>query len=221
MKEQPAIKESRENVAAARYNIGVARAAYLPQVNFVTETCSTGNAYPPVIPSTSSTSPTGTGTAGGLGGARGDQFLSLSVSATQLIYDFGKTPGLIDETRASLASRSKITPATGNRWCWTPAPPISAIWQPSGPEGPGRNGAADQAVLKQAQGFYQVGLKAKIDVTKAEANLYDAEANLIKAKNAVDLSRVTLMTALGLKTWPFTQVEDVLEVKAQPQSWKR
>ena len=55
-------------------------------------------------------------------------------------------------------------------------------------------------------------------MTKAEANLYDAEANLIKAKNAVDLSRVTLMTALGLKTWPFSQVEDVLEVQAQPRS---
>ena len=73
-------------------------------------------------------------------------------------------------------------------------------------------------MVEQDQGFYSVGLKAKIDVTKAEANLYDAEAGLIKAKNAVDLSRVTLMTALGLKTWPFTQVEDMLEVKAQPQS---
>ena len=34
----------------------------------------------------------------------------------------------------------------------------------------------------------------------------------------MDLAQVTLMTALGLKTWPFTQVEDVLEVKTQPQS---
>ena len=76
----------------------------------------------------------------------------------------------------------------------------------------------NQELPKQAQGFYQVGLKAKIDVTKAEANLYEAEANLIKAKNDVDLARVTLMTALGLKTWPFTEVEDVLEVKAQPRS---
>jgi outer membrane protein len=34
----------------------------------------------------------------------------------------------------------------------------------------------------------------------------------------VDLARVTLITALGLKTWPFTRVDDVLEVKAQPRS---
>jgi len=76
----------------------------------------------------------------------------------------------------------------------------------------------NQDLLKQAQGFYKVGLKAKIDVTKAEANLYQAEANLIQAKNNVKLAQVTLMTALGLKTWPFSQVEDVLEVTTQPRS---
>ena len=74
----------------------------------------------------------------------------------------------------------------------------------------------NQELLKQAQGFYQVGLRAKIDVTKAEANLYDAEAGLIRAKNQVELARVTLMTALGLKTWPYQDVEDVLEVTPQP-----
>ncbi len=75
----------------------------------------------------------------------------------------------------------------------------------------------NQELTKQAQGFYQVGLKAKIDVTKAEANLYQAEANLIQAKNNVELARVTLMNALGIKTWPYKDVEDVLEVTPQPR----
>ena len=55
----------------------------------------------------------------------------------------------------------------------------------------------NQELTKQAQGFYQVGLKAKIDVTKAEANLYQAEANLIQAKNDVELARVTLHDRSG------------------------
>ncbi len=110
-------------------------------------------------------------------------------------------------------------PAAASRWCWTPGPVISVIWRPSGPQRSRKRRCGNtRHLLKQAQGFYQVGLKAKIDVTKAEANLYQAEANLIKAKNAVDLAQVTLMTALGLKTWPFTGVEDVLEVKTQPRS---
>ncbi len=76
----------------------------------------------------------------------------------------------------------------------------------------------NQELLKQAKGFYEVGLRAKIDVTKAEANLMKAEADLIKAKNLVDVSRVSLMTVLGLKTWPFVSVEDVLEVEHKIQS---
>jgi outer membrane protein len=75
----------------------------------------------------------------------------------------------------------------------------------------------NQELLKQAKGFYDVGLRAKIDVTKAEANLMNAEAALIKARNLVDVSRVTLMTVLGLKTWPYGTVEDILEADHKPQ----
>lgn len=70
----------------------------------------------------------------------------------------------------------------------------------------------NRELLKQAQGFYQVGLRAKIDVTKAEANLYQAESELIRARNAEEVARVDLMKALGLKSWPYADVEDVLEV---------
>jgi len=70
----------------------------------------------------------------------------------------------------------------------------------------------NRELLKQAKGFYKVGLRAKIDVTKAEANLANAEAELIRAKNLAEVAQVTLMTAMGLKTWPYREVEDTLEV---------
>ena len=136
-----------------------------------------------------------------------------------MLYDFGKTPGLIKESRASFGqseqdyagSRQQVAlDARTGYFGYLAAQRALKVQEETVRQ--------NQALLKQAEGFYKVGLKAKIDVTKAEANLYDAEANLIKAKNGVDLARVTLMTALGLKTWPFTQVEDMLEVKGQPQS---
>ena len=77
LKEQPTVKQSRENVAAARYNIGVARAAYLPQVNFVTNYYY-GNAFPTVRPINPGTSATGGSTAS-IGSTGGDQ-LSISIS---------------------------------------------------------------------------------------------------------------------------------------------
>jgi outer membrane protein len=216
LKEHPAIKQSRESVAAARYNIGVARAAYLPQVNFVSNYYY-GNAFSTAArrPLTAATG----GTISSVSSAATTNYYFYQFQANQLLYDFGKTTGLIQESRASFGqsqqdyagSRQQVAlEARTSYFGYLAAQRAQKVQEETVRQ--------NQELLKQARGFYKVGLKAKIDVTKAEANLYDAEANLIKAKNAVDLARVTLMTALGLKTWPFTQVEDVLEVKAQPRS---
>jgi outer membrane protein len=216
LKEHPAVKQSRETVAAARYNIGVSRAAYLPQVNFVSNYYY-GNAFSSAgrKPLTAATG----GTVSSISSADTTHYYFYQFQATQLLYDFGKTPGLIKESRASFGqseqdyagSRQQVAlDARTGYFGYLAAQRALKVQEETVRQ--------NQALLKQAQGFYQVGLKAKIDVTKAEANLYDAEATLIKARNGVDLARVTLMTALGLKTWPFTQVEDMLEVKAQPQS---
>ncbi len=216
LQENPAIKQSRENVAAARYNIGVARAAYLPQVNFVSNYFY-GNAFPGSSnrPGTSGTS----GSAGSIGGLGVTNFYLYQFQANQLIYDFGKTPGLINESRASFGqsqqdyagSRQQVVlDARTAYFGYLAATRAQKVSEETVRQ--------NQELLKQAQGFYQVGLKAKIDVTKAEANLYQAQANLIQAKNNVQLAQVSLMTALGLKTWPYSEVDDVLEVMTPPKS---
>jgi outer membrane protein len=216
LREHPAIKQYRENLAAARYNIGVARAAYLPQVNFVANYYY-GNAF-----STTSRKPltaaTG-GTISSISNVTTTNYYFYQFQANQLVYDFGKTPGLIDESRASFGqsrqdyagSRQQVAlDARTAYFGYLAAQRAQKVQEETVRQ--------NQELLKQAQGFYKVGLKAKIDVTKAEANLYQAEANLIQAKNNVKLAQVTLMTALGLKSWPFSQVEDVMEVRAQPRS---
>ena len=52
--------------------------------------------------------------------------------------------------------------------------------------------------LKQAKAYYQIGKKAKIDVTSAEYNLGNAKVNLIKAKNTLELAAVELANAVGI-----------------------
>jgi outer membrane protein TolC len=59
-----------------------------------------------------------------------------------------------------------------------------------------------ELLVKQARGFYEVGTRAKIDVARAEANLYTAQADLIQAQNTVKVSWVTLKNALGLRELP-------------------
>ncbi|MBR1423962.1 TolC family protein [bacterium] len=52
--------------------------------------------------------------------------------------------------------------------------------------------------LKQARAYYDIGKKAKIDVTYAEYNLGKAQLNLIKAKNTLELAAVELANAVGI-----------------------
>jgi TolC family type I secretion outer membrane protein len=214
IREHPSLKESKERVFAAQYQIGSARAAYLPQLT-LTNNFYFGNAFP------ATSGATGTGGPPGLGGvgANTTDFYINRVSLTQLIFDFGKTPGQIDQSRATFhqtredyaGNRQKVVLDARTAYFRY----LAAMRARKVTEETVRQ---NQELVKQAQGFYEVGLRAKIDVTKAEANLYSAEADLIRAKNAVDLAQVTLMTALGLKTWPYLGVEDVIEVTRQPQS---
>jgi outer membrane protein len=216
LKEQPSLKQSRENMAAARYNIGVARAAYLPQVDFVANYYY-GNAF-----STAARRPLTALTGGAISSISSidtTHYYFYQFQANQLIFDFGKTPNLIQQSRASFGQTQQDYAGTRQQvvldvrtayFGYLAAQRAQKVQEETVKQ--------NQDLLKQAQGFYQVGLKAKIDVTKAEANLYQAEANLIQAKNNVQLSQVTLMTALGLKTWPFSRIEDVLEVTTPPQS---
>ena len=212
LKEHPAVKQSRESTIAAREGIGVARAAYFPHTNF-TSTYYYGNALVNSLrPATSGA------TTGPLPSAAVNNFYFYQFQTNQLLYDFGKTPGTVAETRATFketeqdyfGTRQQVVLDARTAYFGLLAAQRSQKVQEE-------TVRQNQDLLKQAQGFYQTGLKAKIDETKAEANLYAAEANLIQAKNNVELARVTLMNALGLKTWPYREVEDVLEVTPQPR----
>jgi outer membrane protein TolC len=57
-------------------------------------------------------------------------------------------------------------------------------------------------LVRQARGFYEVGTRARIDVARAEANLFSAQADLIGAENGVKIAWVTLRNAMGSPRLP-------------------
>ena len=77
---------------------GCLQAAYLPQVNFVTNYYF-GNAFSTAgrKPLTAATG----GTVSSVSSPETTHYYFYQFQATQLLYDFGKTPGLIKESRAS------------------------------------------------------------------------------------------------------------------------
>lgn len=56
----------------------------------------------------------------------------------------------------------------------------------------------DEAHLREAQGFYDVGTRARIDVLRAQAQLAQSELNLERAKNTLAVNWVNLNVAMGL-----------------------
>ena len=66
-----------------------------------------------------------------------------------------------------------------------------------------------ELIVRQARAFYEVGTRPKIDVVRAEANLYTAQSGLITAQNNRKVAWVTLKNAMGLPDLPEQAVPEV------------
>jgi outer membrane protein len=70
--------------------------------------------------------------------------------------------------------------------------------------------------LRSAQGFFQVGTQPKSFVTRAEVDVANGRVNVIVAQNAVSLGRVALNTAMGIAVNAPTEVKDLLSYREFP-----
>jgi outer membrane protein len=195
LKNQPSILAGQSTVKANEATIGQARANYYPQIT-------ASGSYSKISPATSSTGLNATG--------KYDQY-SSSVGLSQTIFDFGKTPTQVRINSLNTESSRFDLDSTLNTVVFNVKQAFYNVLQAQ------RNSAvAGESVkqfkqhLDQAQGFYGVGTKSKIDVTKAEVDLSNARLNLIKAENQIRLSRVTLNTAMGIPDVPDYNLEDSL-----------
>lgn len=65
--------------------------------------------------------------------------------------------------------------------------------------------------LKQAQAYYTIGTKAKIDVMTAEYNLGKAKLNQIKAKNTIAIAYAQVNNAMGIPEFENYNISDKLD----------
>jgi outer membrane protein len=66
--------------------------------------------------------------------------------------------------------------------------------------------------LERARGFFEVGTRPKIDVTRAQVDLANAELALVRARNAVASSFAALNNAIGVPEYPLYGVSNELEI---------
>jgi outer membrane protein len=136
---------------------------------------------------------------------------SATVTAQQLLWDFGKTLAATDAARAGARSSAEDVEiqkqetvrlvkeayynlALSNRLVQV------------------RQAQLDRALvnLRSAKGFFDVGTQPKSSVTRAEVDVANGQLEIIKAVNAVNIFRLTINQLMGIPINTPTEIQDNL-----------
>jgi len=198
LKKHPGIRAAANTLKAGESRVGQARSGYYPQVS--------GAA------SYSRTDPTST-TSGRLSTTAGSAYDSYgsSVALSQNLFDFGKTSTQVKIQTLNLdASRSDFDTTNAQVVFGVKQSYYGLLLTKRNRDVAREVVGQYEQHLVQAKGFFEVGLKPKFDVTKAEVDLSNAKLNLLKADNALRLAQVTLNNAMGLPEAPDYEIQDSL-----------
>lgn len=194
LENHPSLAASRERVSAQAAVVGQQMAAYYPLIN-MNNFYRTGNQA---------------GTTTGVSPSAFDTFLSQA-SLNLVVYNFGKREGNVQSAKETLDATNFNYKTTadgvilGVKQAYFTYLGLKALVTVGEETVKSR-----QLLANQAQGFFEVGTRARIDVARAESNLYLSEANLITAKNAVQVAWSVLKNAMGVRDLPERPlVEDV------------
>ncbi len=187
VKHHPQIISAARNLDVKKSKIGQAKAGYYPQIKL--NSGLSRNASPGNIPASNE--------------------YTNSVSLSQNIFDFNKTGTQVDIQGLNLeASRADLQDVSlkiifGVNQAYYEL--LKAMRT--------RDINADtvkqfEQHLETSKNFFEIGIKPKFDVTKAEVDLSNARLNLLKAENAVRIAVVTLNNAIGMPDAPPYGIED-------------
>ena len=81
-----------------------------------------------------------------------------------------------------------------------------------------------EALQRQAQAFFDAGLKARIDVVRADANVYQARADAASVEHEVRTARLILLNSMGIdgpSEFELVGAPDVAEAAGTIEDWQR
>ncbi len=146
-------------------------------------------------------------------GSKGFDTVSSTANASMTLYNFGKREGLVQSARDTLDATQYSYTTTANNIVLAAKQAYYGVLQANALLAVKEETVKDREVtLRQTQAFYDVGTKPKSDVTQAEANLYLAQANLIAARNNVDVAWAALRNAMGVDAFAKQPLAEQLTV---------
>jgi len=181
LKNHPQVIEAQENLLGAEARTGQALAGYYPQISFAAD-WSKGRSFLTAQES-----------------IRQTEVHSEALYLKQTLYDFGRTSGAVDAARGNRDAIDKALIVTRQDLALRVR---SAFYLLLATEkqvlAVRENVTAREGVFRQAQEFFNQGIRAKVDVARAEAILFAARTALIRTENNREIARIELANAMGL-----------------------
>lgn len=198
LKNHPSILAAAGTLKAGESRVGQARSGYFPQLSG-----SVGyNRISPYATTSGRLSANGEGAY---------DATNSTIALSQNLFDFGKTAAQVKIQSLNLDSSRADYEDVKSQVVFGVKKSYYGLLQARRNRDVGREvvGQYEQH-LARAKGFFEIGVKPKFDVTKAEVDLSNAKLSLLKAENAFRVARVSLNNALGLPKAPDFEIEDSL-----------
>jgi len=193
LKNHPDIKGAFHTVRIGESRIGQAQSDYYPQIESQSGYSRSGSHY------------------SGRSGTSASNQYSSSINLRQNIYDFGRRSARNqiaelnrDSYQEDMGEISAIVILRVKQAYYSvlQAAENTSVAQKSVDQ--------FQAHLELANAFFEVGLKPKFDVTKAEVDFSNAKLDLIRAENTLRITKATLNNAMGMPGAPDYHLENNL-----------
>jgi outer membrane protein len=218
-KRQPDLRQAHANTEAAEARVDQARAGLRPQVSAnASYSRSTNN----VAPTAQQFNGGGGGMSGGnLGRSSFDTVNSFrsSLSASQLLWDFGQTTGRRDQARASADAQARnektaalIADLNVRAAFYTASTARGAV------------DAAKETLgnanrhLEQIQAFVDLGRSPPIDLLQAKVDQANADVQVINAQNDYATSRAVLNQTMGVESSINYDVQQTISAPVEGES---
>ena len=144
-----------------------------------------------------------------------------TVSADMLLFDFGKTKALADYAKRTYESKKEDTKENINSIIYDIKYAYFNILFAQAQVKVYEDTVKDYEMqLSQADAFYKIGKKAKIDVVTAEYNLGKARLNLVSAKNTLQVAYVQLAQIMGIPEYTNYELSDELTLKDYDETFE-
>jgi outer membrane protein TolC len=181
LRNHPLMKQAEADIEAAVARKGQAQSGWYPDVN-ITAGSSRYRSYSAQSRSSATVE---------------NDFLRGDLGWT--LYDFGRTGASVDRADAFAAiSRENAALTRDDVVFFAKVAFYNVLRTQNALEYQLRNVGQRESLLRQAQAFYETGVRAKIDFVRAEANLYDSRALLGQARNELRVARITLLQRIGI-----------------------